>query len=71
MKNFDAKKETERVIDFVRTYYKENNLGGAILGISGGKDSGVVAAILTEALGKESEASYGTAKILPCDRSRH
>jgi len=62
MKKFDAKKETERVIDFVRTYYKENNLGGAILGISGGKDSGVVAAILTEALGKENVIGV----TLPC-----
>ena len=62
MKNFDAKKEVERVIEFVRNYYKENNLGGAILGISGGKDSGVVAAILTEALGKENVIGV----TLPC-----
>ena len=62
MKNFNAKKEAERVIEFVRNYYKENNLGGAILGISGGKDSGVVAAILTEALGKENVIGV----TLPC-----
>ena len=54
MKTFNAKKETERVIEFIRNYYKENNLGGAILGISGGKDSGVVAALLVHALGKEN-----------------
>ena len=62
MERFDAKKEAERVIEFVRKYYKENNLGGAILGISGGKDSGVVAAILTEALGKENVIGV----TLPC-----
>ena len=62
MKKFDAKKETERVIDFIRNYYKENNLGGVILGISGGKDSGVVAALFTEALGKENVIGV----TLPC-----
>mgnify|MGYP003302665508 CR=1 FL=1 len=35
-------------------YYKKNNLGGVILGISGGKDSGVVAGLFTKALGKEN-----------------
>ena len=33
MKKFDAKKETERVIEFIRDYYKKNNLGGVILEI--------------------------------------
>lgn len=51
---FDAKKETERVVKFIRDHYKKNNLGGAILGISGGKDSGVVAGLLVKALGKEN-----------------
>ena len=54
MKKFDAKKETERVIKFIREYYQKNNLGGAILGISGGKDSGVVAGLFVEALGSEN-----------------
>ena len=62
MKKFDAKYETERVIEFIRNYYKENNLGGAILGISGGKDSGVVAGLLVEALGKENVIGV----TLPC-----
>ncbi len=51
---FDAEKEANNIIEFIRKYYKENNLGGAILGISGGKDSGVVAALFTKALGKEN-----------------
>ena len=62
MKKVDAKKETERVIDFIRDYYKKNNLGGVILGISGGKDSGVVAGLFTEALGKENVIGV----TLPC-----
>lgn len=62
MKKFDAKYETERVIEFIRDYYKKNNLGGAILGISGGKDSGVVAGLLVEALGKENVIGV----TLPC-----
>ena len=54
MNKFDAKKETENVVAFIREYYGKHNLGGAILGISGGKDSGVVAALMVEALGKEN-----------------
>lgn len=59
---FDAKKETERIIEFIQDYYKKNNLGGAIIGISGGKDSGVVAALFTKALGKENVIGV----TLPC-----
>ena len=51
---FDAKKEKDRIVKFIRDYYKENNLGGVVLGISGGKDSGVVAALFCEALGSEN-----------------
>lgn len=54
MKKFDVEKETKGVIEFIRDYYAKNNLGGAILGISGGKDSGVVAALFTKALGSEN-----------------
>ena len=60
--NFNAKKETENIVKFVRDYYKKNNLGGAVLGISGGKDSGVVLAILVKALGKENVIGL----TLPC-----
>lgn len=51
---FCAKKETEKVIEFIRNYYKENNLKGVILGISGGKDSGVVAGLFAKAIGSEN-----------------
>lgn len=62
MKNFNAVTETQNVIEFIRDYYKKNNLGGAILGISGGKDSAVVAALMVEALGKENVIGV----TLPC-----
>lgn len=51
---FNPEKETKKIIEFIRKYYEENNLGGAILGISGGKDSGVVAGLFVKALGKEN-----------------
>ena len=51
---FDVKKETNNIVEFIRDYYKKNNLGGVILGISGGKDSGIVAGLFTKALGKEN-----------------
>ena len=54
MKKFNVEYETNNIINFIRNYYKENNLGGVILGISGGKDSGVVSALFTKALGKEN-----------------
>ena len=59
---FDAKKETERIIEFIRDYYQKNNLKGAVLGISGGKDSGVVAGLMCEAIGKEDVDGV----TLPC-----
>lgn len=51
---FDAKQETQKIIAFIKDYFEKNNLGGAVLGISGGKDSAVVAALMTEAIGKEN-----------------
>ena len=60
--SFDAKVECEKVVNFVREYYNKNNLGGAVIGVSGGKDSGVVLAILVRALGKENVVGL----TLPC-----
>ena len=59
---FDAKVEIEGICEFVRNYFKDNGLTGAVLGISGGKDSAVVAALLCKALGPENV--YGLS--LPC-----
>lgn len=50
----DRKKEVQRIIYFIQDYFKKNNLGGVIIGISGGKDSGVVAGLLSLALGGEN-----------------
>lgn len=44
----------DEIIKFIQDYYKDNNLKGAVLGISGGKDSAVVAGLFTEALGREN-----------------
>lgn len=52
---FNAKKITEQIIEWIRDYFKNNASPEtkAIIGISGGKDSSVVAALCKEALGKE------------------
>lgn len=44
----------DEIIEFIKDYYNKNNLKGAILGISGGKDSAVVAALFAEALGRKN-----------------
>ena len=60
--NFNAKKECENIIEFIRDYYKKNNLKGVVLGISGGKDSAVVAALFSKAIGSENVLGA----TLPC-----
>ncbi len=62
MDNFNALKEVDKIVEFIREYYSKNNLGGVILGISGGKDSAVVAGLFTLALGKENVIGL----TLPC-----
>lgn len=53
-KDFNAEKECENIINWIREYFKNQpNAKGAIIGISGGKDSSVTAKLLAEALGKE------------------
>ena len=59
---FNAKKETENIIKFIQNYYKNNNLKGVVLGISGGKDSAIVAALFTKAIGAENVLGV----TLPC-----
>ncbi len=49
-----VEKVTEEIIEYIRNYYKAYNLKGAVIGISGGKDSGVVAGLFTKALGPEN-----------------
>lgn len=52
--NFDAERATEATIAWIRDWFARNGRDcNAIIGISGGKDSSITAALLTEALGKE------------------
>lgn len=51
---FDAKKVTEDCVAWIRAFFENNGPGcNAVLGISGGKDSSVAAALCVKALGKE------------------
>ena len=50
----NIEKVTNEIIAFIRNYYQENHLKGAVIGISGGKDSAVVAGLFTKALGSEN-----------------
>ena len=54
MKEFNAKKVKDQAVQWIRDWFEENGKGcNAVLGISGGKDSSVVAALCAEALGKD------------------
>ena len=55
MYSFDAEKVTENLINWVKTYFEENASPEtkAVIGISGGKDSSVAAAVCVKALGKD------------------
>lgn len=52
---FNAKKTKENLINWIREWFNNNGNSNtkAILGISGGKDSTICAALLVEALGKD------------------
>lgn len=51
---FDVKKTTAQAIEWIRNWFEENGKGcNAVIGISGGKDSSVVAALCVQALGKD------------------
>ncbi len=54
MKFFDAKNVKDACVQWIRDWFEENGPGcNAVLGISGGKDSSVCAALCAEALGAE------------------
>lgn len=51
---FDAKKVKDEAIKWIRDWFERNGKDcNAVVGISGGKDSTVVAALCVEALGKD------------------
>lgn len=62
---FNAKEQIDKIIKFIKKYYQDNNLGGVVIGISGGKDSAVVAGLFTKALGPENVIGV----TLPCHSS--
>ena len=60
---FDAEKTRDAVVQWIRDFFEENGKGcNAIVGISGGKDSSIVAALCVEALGKDRVIGV----LMPC-----
>lgn len=63
MYNFDAKKIKDECVEWIREFFRENGPDcNAVLGISGGKDSSVAAALCVEALGKDRVIGV----LMPC-----
>ena len=51
---FDAVKVKDQCVEWIREFFRENGEGcNAVVGISGGKDSSVAAALCVEALGRD------------------
>ena len=51
---FDAKKEKDSIVKWIRDWFELNGPGcNAVIGLSGGKDSTIAAALCVEALGKD------------------
>ena len=60
---FDAMKIKNDCVEWIRSFFEENGPGcNAIVGISGGKDSSVAAALCAEALGRERVIGV----LMPC-----
>ena len=60
---FDAVKTKNACVEWIRNFFAENGPGcNAVIGISGGKDSSVVAALCAEALGRERVIGV----LMPC-----
>ena len=60
---FDVKRITEDCVAWIRRFFAENGPDcNAVLGISGGKDSSVVAALCVEALGRDRVIGV----LMPC-----
>ena len=60
---FDAVKVKDECVQWIRDFFAENGPDcNAVLGISGGKDSSVVAALCVEALGKDRVIGV----LMPC-----
>lgn len=54
MYNFDVEKTKNECVQWIRDFFEKNGPGcNAVVGISGGKDSSIVAALCVDALGKD------------------
>ena len=54
MKEFNPKEVKDQVVQWIRDWFEQNGSGcNAVIGISGGKDSSIVAGLCVEALGKD------------------
>lgn len=63
IENFNAIEHKDRIVQWIRDWFEENGKGcWAVIGISGGKDSSVAAALCVEALGREKV--FGV--LMPC-----
>lgn len=52
--SFDVQTTTENAVQWIRDWFEQNGKGcNAVVGISGGKDSSIVAALCAKALGKD------------------
>ena len=61
--SFDALKVKNDCVAWIRNFFEENGKDcNAVVGISGGKDSSIVAALCTEALGKDRVIGV----LMPC-----
>ena len=60
---FNAEKVKNDCVQWIRDFFEENGKGcNAVVGISGGKDSSIVAALCVEALGKDRVIGV----LMPC-----
>ncbi len=60
---FDAAKVKDACVQWIRDFFEENGKGcNAIVGVSGGKDSSIVAALCVEALGRDRVIGV----LMPC-----
>ncbi len=60
---FNAEKVKNECVEWIREFFEQNGKGcNAVVGISGGKDSSVVAALCVEALGKDRVIGV----LMPC-----
>ena len=60
---FDAQKITHQCVEWIKQFFEENGKDcNAVIGISGGKDSSVAAALCVEALGRDRVVGV----LMPC-----